>query len=623
MPENKTIASFFENMIHYVQPQIIEECDKTAECLTHGPYSVHYIKYDDGNEKVTPKFCPKCEEERERERKMREEEDARIELLKEYRSRNISPEFFDKGFEDFIAKTKGQQAALDAVKELVSSRKGKLILIGTNGAGKEEWVEQKIPTPLGFRRFGDLKVGDYVYDETGKPTKVLGVYPQGMKDSYKITFKDGRSDECGLEHLWGVYTKNHGKWKYQILSLKEMLQKGMYHPNGYSKYYIPASPVIECEDKKLPCDPYILGSFIGNGCCTSTYLCLSSNDEWQVKKCADILGCTLQRDTANFNWYFKNGQKLRTDKVLPEDVRCYAREKHIPDEYIFASSKQRLALLQGLFDTDGAACACGKRLNIRYSTVSKRLAYDIKTLLLTFGIVSSIHEDNRKKRTCYEIAVNCSVDKARLLFSLPRKLEKVNNPNVTKGSHRDYTKVRIKSVEKLPEKKEMMCIWVENESHLYLTKDFLVTHNTMLGNIAVKIMGGKIYTMYEIATRIRQSYAAGATETELEILNELINEPLLVIDEVGRLKMSESVQDWFSFILDKRHTYNKPFFLIGNLHFNKDCDKKKEGGCQKCFENYFDKDILSRLTQNSVIIEIIADDNRREEHSCKFITDRR
>lgn len=623
MDEIKTMDSMFSNMLHFEEPKVVEECDKDAECAVHGKYQTHYIKFDNGSEIFEPRFCPKCEEERILEHKQREAETSRIMLLEDYRRRNISPEFFDKSLDDYVATTKGQKAALKAVEDIVSKRKGKLILIGTNGTGKEEWVEQRIPTPLGFRRFGDLKVGDYVYDETGKPTKVLGVYPQGMKDSYKITFKDGRSDECGLEHLWGVYTKNHGKWKYQVLPLKEMLQKGICHPSGYSKYYIPSSPIIECEDKELPCDPYILGSFIGNGCCTSTYLCISSNDEWQVQKCADILGCTLQKCKSSYSWYFKKGQKLRTDKVLPEDIRCYAHEKHIPDEYIFASSKQRIALLQGLFDTDGAAYTYGKRLNVSYSTVSKRLAYDIKTLLLTLGIASSIHEDNRKKRTCYEIHVNCSVDKARLLFSLPRKLEKVNNPNITKGSHRDYTKIGIKSVEKLPEKKEMMCIWVESESHLYLTKDFLVTHNTMLGNIAVKIMGGKIYTMYEIATRIRQSYIPGAKETELDILNELIDEPLLVIDEVGRLKMSEAVQDWFSYVLDKRHTYNKPYFIIGNLHFKNDCEKKESGGCPKCFENYFDTDILSRLTQDSIIIEVIANDYRREEHSCKFITDRR
>lgn len=146
---------------------------------------------------------------------------------------------------------------------------------------------------------------------------------------------------------------------------------------------------------------------------------------------------------------------------------------------------------------------------------------------------------------------------------------------------------------------------------------------TMLGSLAVKAMGGYIYTIFEIATRIRQSYAAGSKETELDILNELVNAPLLVIDEIGRVKTTEAVLDWFSYIIDKRHTYNKPIILLGNLHFGKDCDNKEKGGCPRCFENCFDNDCISRLRQDSKIIEIIASDKRSEKKSGSFITDRR
>lgn len=146
---------------------------------------------------------------------------------------------------------------------------------------------------------------------------------------------------------------------------------------------------------------------------------------------------------------------------------------------------------------------------------------------------------------------------------------------------------------------------------------------TMLGSLAVKAMGGYIYTIFEIATRIRQSYTPGSKETELDILNELVNAPLLVIDEIGRVKTTEAVLDWFSYIIDKRHTYNKPIILLGNLHFGKDCDNREKGGCPRCFENCFDNDCISRLRQDSKIIEIIASDKRSEKKSGSFITDRR
>jgi superfamily I DNA/RNA helicase len=143
---------------------------------------------------------------------------------------------------------------------------------------------------------------------------------------------------------------------------------------------------------------------------------------------------------------------------------------------MFASVEQRKALLQGLFDTDGSVTTTSGRLHVSYSTSSEMLCKDVVNLLLTFGIVSSVREDKRGKRINYEIRVNCSKEKAMLLFSLPRKLKKVYE--FDRKIRRDYSKVAVRSIEKLPEKKETMCVYVEDDQHLYLTKDFIVTHNT-------------------------------------------------------------------------------------------------------------------------------------------------
>lgn len=361
------------------------------------------------------------------------------------------------------------------------------VLLANAGSGKCLSNDEWLPTPKGFVRNGDLKVGDYVYNAEGEPTKVLGVYPQGLKEVYKVTFSDGRSIECNDKHLWGVYRRtghDMDEWKYEVLSLKGMLEKGIRGKDsrkgrtcGQPKFYIPSSPIIEGTEKQLPCAPYVLGSFIGNGCCTALYLTLSSNDEWQINKVASILGCTVKRNKSNYSWYFyKEGYHVKTSTVIPESLCCYAHEKYIPSVYIFSSVEQRKALLQGLFDTDGSVNVTGGRLHINYSTSSKKLCEDVRTLLLTFGIVSSVHEDKRREHINYVLKVNCSKEKASLLFSLPRKLSKVTS--FERKVHRDYSKVAIRSVEKLPVKKDMTCIYVEDEKHLYLAKDFIVTHNT-------------------------------------------------------------------------------------------------------------------------------------------------
>lgn len=130
---------------------------------------------------------------------------------------------------------------------------------------------------------------------------------------------------------------------------------------------------------------------------------------------------------------------------------------------------------------------------------------------------------------------------------------------------------------------------------------------TLLGSIAVRELGGKILSMYEITTMIRQSYSARAEKTELEITKELASLPMLVIDEIGRTKGSDAELNWLSYILDKRHARKLPFMILTNTHLSRDCPKK---GCDGCFERFVNNDVLSRLRQNSKIITIKAPDYR-------------
>lgn len=355
------------------------------------------------------------------------------------------------------------------------------------GAGKAGWVNALIPTPDGYKRFGTIKVGDKVFSAEGKPVMVTGVYPRGFMDAYRVTLSDGRSSICAADHLWGVYVEGHREWVYKVMSLEEMLSKGIRRadprPNrtlGRPKFYIPASPVCEYEDKELPVDPYVLGSLIGNGCLTERYLTISSNDEWQVAKVADRLGFTYyKRSQYNFSWdFYKDGKRVRTDSVVDcESLRCGAGAKFIPYDYLTSGLKSRIELLQGLFDTDGCVSTTSGRLHVTYSTTSYSLATGLRQLLLSLGIVSIICEDKREgKNTCYELNVNCDTKLKELLFSLPRKAEKVKSFKRQVKHH--YDRVAIRSVEKLEHKLEMQCIMVDDPAHLYLCEDYIVTHNT-------------------------------------------------------------------------------------------------------------------------------------------------
>ena len=111
-----------------------------------------------------------------------------------------------------------------------------ILLQGNYGSGKAQPLNIKILTPSGTSYLGDIKVGDFVLDRYMRPTKVLGVYPQGVKDNYKIKFRDGRETCCCLDHLWSFYDVNYN---LQTLSLRFLVQYGLVYdvliPNAYEE----------------------------------------------------------------------------------------------------------------------------------------------------------------------------------------------------------------------------------------------------------------------------------------------------------------------------------------------------------------------------------------------------
>jgi len=138
------------------------------------------------------------------------------------------------------------------------------------------------------------------------------------------------------------------------------------------------------------------------------------------------------------------------------------------------------------------------------------------------------------------------------------------------------------------------------------------TGKTHLAVGIVRVLGGAIYSMYEITTRIRASYVSGAKENELQIVDELARIPMLAIDEIGRTKGSDAETNWLSYIIDKRHTRNLPLILISNKHTRKTCP---DGGCQNCLENYISEDIMSRLAEDGHLVNMIGEDYRRKKRA--------
>jgi len=99
---------------------------------------------------------------------------------------------------------------------------------GKGSSGKALCNSEIIPIPYGLKKVGEIKVGDYIFDRKGNPTKVLGVYPQGKRDVYEITFSDGRKIKCSKDHLWNVHKsswhRNKSKNLFKTYTTQQILE---------------------------------------------------------------------------------------------------------------------------------------------------------------------------------------------------------------------------------------------------------------------------------------------------------------------------------------------------------------------------------------------------------------
>ena len=394
----------------------------------------------------------------------------------------------------------------DCIKKMTESKSTKLTVELKPGVGKAEPYSRKIPTPTsqGYTLMGDLKVGDYVFNKEGMPVKVTNIFEQGVQDIYKITFQDGRTAFCHKEHLWYVKCGKNGSWKVKKLSdmlddfkteskwRKEHNREDIYNYN----YYIPMCDPVNYPEQLVPIDPWVLGCFIGNGCCTCKLLTISCPDDEIPKRIANICGFTVYKNPANYSYQFKypNGRTVQTSeffKDIPEVCNHIAHEKTIPLKYIINNTRVRLELLRGLMDTDGYISQ--ERFNVTYTSTSKILLKQIQQIIYSLGWTSSLRADTRVDKYtnnfCGIVTFKIPNRLKPLLFTISRK-QLLAQKAAEKEQHNYYDDLLIKNIE-LSHKENCRCIMVDDSKHLYLTEDYIVTHNTFISMYSASKLGLK------------------------------------------------------------------------------------------------------------------------------------
>ena len=380
-------------------------------------------------------------------------------------------------------------------------RKGKKYrFTACSGAGKAEPYSNLIPTdtPEGYTRMGDLKVGDKVFGRNGFSTEVTHIFEQGERDVYKVTFNDGRSILVSDEHLFGVWVQGHSKYNYKVKSLSEMMcdYKREYpeHSGQYTyKYILPRTGPVRREHKDVPIDPWILGCFIGNGCCRERYLTISAGSPEVPMKIAQKLKCYVKRNSMhnyNYVFYTEPGRPIPTVeffKDIPDMINCYSYDKRIPRDYIVNDISTRMELLRGLMDTDGSIDN-DYRYHVTYSTTSKGLVEDISELMYSLGFSVGISIDKRSEKYksgyCAGIIFKVPHKFKRHMFTVGYKKERAYKALKVKTTKRtdslfSYNHGPIITNIEFSHKEKCRCIMVENVEHLYMTgMNYIVTHNS-------------------------------------------------------------------------------------------------------------------------------------------------
>lgn len=389
-----------------------------------------------------------------------------------------------------------------AINDCVANLQG--ISIAPTSAGKAQPLYSLIKVPGGWKKMGELVLGDAVTIPSGQSANIIGIYDKGVKDVYEITFEDGRKVRSCNEHLWKVHNHNWtNKWK--ILSLKEIMQ---YQTTNQRSMSVPlASMHLDNVTTELPMPPYLLGALLGDGSFRHG-VGITSSDQFILDKVSNLLDsdyilkhksrydysivfatdsihASKRSDWVKTVQRFNKGSDYPTYHVYNAVINSlglsgtYSHTKFIPTRYLNAGYQQRLDMIRGLLDTDGYVDARGC---VSFTTTSQQLANDFAYLIRSVGGIAKhtygtnrTYNYNGNKIPCKDV-YNVSVyhETPEILVSLPRKLERIKTRNV-----RRKPMLHITNIEKVSSE-PVRCIMIDHSDHLYVTDDFVVTHNTLI-----------------------------------------------------------------------------------------------------------------------------------------------
>jgi phosphate starvation-inducible protein PhoH and related proteins len=364
--------------------------------------------------------------------------------------------------------------------------------------GRSQPVFTNVLTPDGWRPIGDLRVGDLVIGSNGEPTPVIGVYPQGERDVYRVTAQDGAWTLCCGEHLWTVRTASDRRRDkpWRVLETQEMI--GNLRAAHARRYELPLLSAPVCfPEREVPMDPYALGLLLGDGCLTgATTPSFATGDPELAVALGELLPGIEVRHKGGVDYVLNRVTEPGQVITIANPVTAVAREldlcgarsgtKFVPETYLRNTAEVRVALLQGLLDADGGPVVQADRTcRVQFTTTSILLRDDVIELVQSLGGVAYTRRrmaEGRKPGRAHGRDVHHRRDAHVVDIRLPEGIEpfrlarKRDKYHAAGGGGRPMR--FIDSIEPAG-REECVCIQVAAEDSLYVTQDHLLTHNTL------------------------------------------------------------------------------------------------------------------------------------------------
>src|ERR1043165_7683952 len=368
-----------------------------------------------------------------------------------------------------------------------------IIIAARPSMGKAQPLDAKVLAKRGFVCMGSLKIGDELASVDGAPSRVIGIFPQGERQLYRIELSDGRSAECCAEHLWRVCFRG---WREpRVVStarLMEMLQRQRYRRRLYIETFSG-----EFGNADLPVDPWLLGVLLGDGTIHRSSVMFSTASAETVERVRHVVGPAFEVTHAGAYDYrivqagpktrgygHRSTNPLKTALDALGIWGAHAYDKFIPKPYLEASLQSRTQLLEGLLDTDGWIEKWG---SIRYASSSERLSRDVVDLVRSMGGTASYfvketsytyRDERHAGRTSYVCNLQLP-DSVTLRLTSAKQQRRAARTRTRRLNVCSITPTRLSQTQ---------CIAVSHPSQLYVTDGYTVTHNTsFMMNIAESI----------------------------------------------------------------------------------------------------------------------------------------